>query len=130
MGGKSTYIRQVSSSPHGAASVANISTTPCLLRLGSCTSLISLQSQLGVLAVMAQIGSFIPAEAATMSIFDCVLARVGAGDAQLRGVSTFMAEMLEASAILEVSFVDVPCHTVVACLPLHTAAIIPCSDCN
>jgi len=50
--------------------------------------------------VLAQVGSFVPASAATIGVCDRVFTRVGASDNLVRGQSTFMVEMAETSAIL------------------------------
>jgi DNA mismatch repair protein MutS len=56
--------------------------------------------QNALIAIMAQIGSFVPAEHAHIGIVDRVFSRVGAADDLARGRSTFMVEMVETAAIL------------------------------
>jgi DNA mismatch repair protein MutS len=59
-----------------------------------------LMRQVALLVIMAQIGSFVPAEAATVSITDRVFVRSGAADMITAGLSTFMVEMVETATIL------------------------------
>ena len=56
--------------------------------------------QTGIAVVLAQIGAFVPAAAATIGVTDRIFTRVGASDNLGRGQSTFMVEMSETSAIL------------------------------
>ena len=56
--------------------------------------------QIGLIVLMAQIGSFVPASRARIGVVDRLFTRVGASDNLVRGQSTFMVEMSETSAIL------------------------------
>ena len=56
--------------------------------------------QIGVVVILAQIGSFVPARSASIGVVDRLFTRVGASDNLARGQSTFMVEMSETSAIL------------------------------
>ena len=56
--------------------------------------------QVGLIVLMAQAGSFVPAREAIIGIADRLFTRVGASDNLVRGQSTFMVEMAETSAIL------------------------------
>jgi len=56
--------------------------------------------QIGLIVLIAQVGSFVPASRATIGIVDRIFTRVGASDNLVRGQSTFMVEMAETSAIL------------------------------
>ncbi len=56
--------------------------------------------QAALLAILAQMGSFVPADAALVPIVDRVFTRIGAADNLARGRSTFMVEMTETAVIL------------------------------
>ena len=56
--------------------------------------------QIGLSVILAQMGSFVPCDAASIGVVDRLFTRVGASDNLARGQSTFMVEMSETSAIL------------------------------
>ena len=56
--------------------------------------------QLALIIILAQIGSFVPAESANISIVDKIFTRIGASDNLYKGESTFMVEMKEVNNIL------------------------------
>jgi DNA mismatch repair protein MutS len=56
--------------------------------------------QTGLIALMAQAGSFVPAKEARIGVVDRIFTRVGAHDVLARGQSTFLVEMIETANIL------------------------------
>jgi len=59
--------------------------------------------QIGICVYLAHVGCFVPCTSAEIPLMDCIIARVGAADHQLRGISTFFAEMLEVTCMLKSS---------------------------
>jgi DNA mismatch repair protein MutS len=62
--------------------------------------------QAALIAILAQMGSFVPAESALLPLIDRVYTRIGASDNLARGRSTFMVEMTETAAILNTATAD------------------------
>lgn len=61
----------------------------------------TLMRQVGLIAILAQMGSFVPAASAEMPIFDQIHTRIGASDQLSEGLSTFMVEMTETAELLK-----------------------------
>ena len=57
--------------------------------------------QLAIIIIMAQIGSFVPADYANLCIFDAIFTRIGASDDLVSGESTFMVEMKESRSAIK-----------------------------
>ncbi|MDU3140009.1 MAG: DNA mismatch repair protein MutS, partial [Staphylococcus lugdunensis] len=62
--------------------------------------------QVAIISIMAQMGSFVPCDKATLPIFDQIFTRIGAADDLVSGKSTFMVEMLEAQKALTYATAD------------------------
>ncbi len=63
----------------------------------------TLMRQVALSAILAQAGGFVPATEATLPVFDAVMTRIGAADDISSGASTFMVEMRETAAILDLA---------------------------
>ena len=71
----------------------------------------TLLRQTALLVIMAQVGSFLPAEAASIGIVDRIFTRIGALDNLAEGQSTFMVEMQETANILNNATEKKPGHS-------------------
>ena len=107
------YKRQLEASRHPVVEQRLVETafTPNDVQLGEGTDLVVLTGpnasgkscylrQIGLIQLMAQIGSWVPARSARIGIADRIFTRVGAVDDLAAGQSTFMVEMAETANIL------------------------------
>jgi DNA mismatch repair protein MutS len=104
-GGRHPVVEAALAASAGSGFIAN----DCDLRAGQRLWLLTGPNMAGkstflrqnaLIAILAQIGSFVPAEAAHIGVVDRLFSRVGAADDLARGRSTFMVEMVETAAIL------------------------------
>ena len=76
----------------------------CLLLTGpNMAGKSTIMRQVALTAILAQIGSFVPADEAKLPIFEHLFTRIGASDQLSEGLSTFMVEMIETAEMLEKS---------------------------
>lgn len=94
--GESFIANSCDLSPEGAAEAGRILLVTGANMAGKSTYL----RQNALIAILAQMGSFVPAKSARIGIVDRLFSRVGAADDLARGRSTFMVEMVETAAIL------------------------------
>lgn len=74
----------------------------CLLLTGpNMAGKSTLMRQVALISILAQTGSFVPADEAILPVFDAIFTRIGASDQLSEGLSTFMVEMTETSAMLK-----------------------------
>lgn len=74
----------------------------CLLLTGpNMAGKSTLMRQVALNAIMAQMGSYVPCDEAVLPVFDAIFTRIGASDQLSEGLSTFMVEMTETSAMLK-----------------------------
>lgn len=74
----------------------------CLLLTGpNMAGKSTLMRQVALTTILAQAGSFVPADEAQLPIFDAIYTRIGASDQLSEGLSTFMVEMTETAAMLK-----------------------------
>ncbi len=103
-GGRHPVVEQALRRQGGGAFVPNdcdLSETPCWLLTGpNMAGKSTFLRQNALIAVLAQMGAFVPASAARIGVVDQLFSRVGAADDLARGRSTFMVEMVETAAIL------------------------------
>lgn len=99
-GSRHPVIEQSLTKPFVANDI-ELSNGQCLLLTGpNMAGKSTLMRQVAITVMMAQMGSFVAADAAEISIFDRVATRIGASDFLSEGLSTFMVEMKETAEIL------------------------------
>ncbi len=74
----------------------------CLLLTGpNMAGKSTIMRQVAVIAIMAQVGCFVPAKKASLPLYQQIFTRIGASDSLSEGLSTFMVEMKETSEIIQ-----------------------------